>query len=219
MPISSASALSQRPRSASETAPPTRREAKREQTRKALIEAAMRLLSEKGFDETTVDEIAAAAGISRRTLFRHFPTKADLVTAWTWQMTDVLTETVNSCPLHFSLQEMVSVALEAVVPHMAPTKKEAFAFVCLIERTPALLSVSLQKYAKWEDSLAEALERRLPPTTDGTLAARVTARSAIAAFRTAVDEWIRVKGRAGLVPLLRRVLNLQAACFQPQHTD
>lgn len=192
----------------------SRREERRRQTQDALIEAAMRLLAEKGFEGTTTDEIAAAAGISRRTLFRHFPTKADLVTAWTQQMTDVLSERVQACPPEMSPQEVIRVALEAVVPHMAKTREEALAFVRLIEQDPGLQSVSLHKYACWEDSLTTVLEQRLPDVEGRALAARVAARSGIAAFRTAVDEWIRVKGRVGLVTLIRRVLALQMACFR-----
>ena len=192
----------------------SRREERRRQTQDALIDAAMRLLSEKGFNKTTTDEIAAAAGISRRTLFRHFPAKADLVTAWTQQMTDVLTRRVNACPADMLPQAVIQVALEAVVPYMAKTKEEALAFVRLIERTPELRSVSLNKYACWEDSLAAALEQRMSKSGDRALAARVAARSGIAAFRTAVDEWISVKGRTDLVVLIQRVIMLQIACFR-----
>ncbi|MBB2200975.1 TetR family transcriptional regulator [Gluconacetobacter tumulisoli] len=170
----------------------------------------MRLLSEKGFNETTVDEIAEVAGISRRTLFRYFPTKADIVTAWTQQMTDVLTTSVHHCPTDFTPRDIIRSALEAVIPKIAATREEAFSSVYLIERTPALLPVSLRKYAQWEDSLADALVIRLPASPDRKLAARVAARSGIAAFRTAVDEWIRLKGRRDLGVLLGKIMLLQS---------
>ncbi|GBQ70424.1 transcriptional regulator [Ameyamaea chiangmaiensis NBRC 103196] len=198
--------------------PLSRREQKRVDTHEALINAAMSLLSTRGFDATTVDDIAAAAGISRRTLFRYFPTKADIVTAWTGQMTAVLTRTVENCPPECPPQTLLAQALEAVIPHIAPTEHEAFAFVFLIERTPALLSVSLRKYAQWEDSLATALARRLPNSRDRHLAARVTARSGIAAFRTALDEWIRLNGTRPVLPILRQVLTLQAEQFSAPET-
>lgn len=201
-------------RSVQEPAGLSRRETRRLATQDALIEAAMRLLSEKGYEETTTDEIAAAAGISRRTLFRHFPTKADIVTAWTQAMTDVLTVRVNSCPAEMSPWQVLESALEAVVPQMAPTRAEALAFVRLIEQEPGLRSVSLQKYSRWEESLATALAERLPDTEDRMLAARAAARAGVAAFRTALDEWIRVKGRMALVPIIRRVFALQLALFR-----
>ncbi|GBQ92931.1 transcriptional regulator [Acetobacter nitrogenifigens DSM 23921 = NBRC 105050] len=195
--------------------PLSRREQRRIETHDALVDAAMSLLSSQGFDETTVDEIAATAGISRRTLFRYFPTKADIVTAWTLQMTSVLAATVDACPDGCSAQTLIGHALEAVIPHIAPTEAKALAFVVLIERTPALQPVSLRKYAQWEDSLANALSRRLPPSDGRALSARVAARSGIAAFRTALDEWIRIDGKQPLVPILRLVMKLQSDLLSP----
>ena len=174
----------------------------------------MRRLAAKGFDETTTDELALAAGVSRGTLFRYFPTKADIVTAWTQQMTDVLRAHVAGCLPGTSPHAMICSALEAVVPQMAGTQAEACAFVYLIERTPALLPVSLRKYAQWEDSLADALSHHLTNQPDCVLAARVAARSGIAAFRTAIDEWIRLKGRPQLVPIMRTVMALQARILE-----
>jgi AcrR family transcriptional regulator len=55
-----------------------RRERKREQTRRAIAEAAMRLFVERGFDEVTVAQVAEAADVSVNTVFNHFPTKEDL---------------------------------------------------------------------------------------------------------------------------------------------
>ena len=196
-----------------ETPALSRREIQRRETHRALITAAMTLLAAKGFEETTTDEIAIVAGVSRRTLFRYFPTKADIVTAWTQQMTDVRRVTVNACADGTPPQDMIRIALETVVPHIAKTQAESYAFVYLIERTPALLPVSLRKYAQWEESLASALLLRFPDMPDGRLAFRIAARSGVAAFRTAVDEWIRLKGRQPLIPIMQTVMTLQIKLF------
>ena len=58
------------------------RDQKKEQTREALFEAAIQLFRERGFTGTTVDDIAAAARVSRRTFFRYFPAKEAVVFPW-----------------------------------------------------------------------------------------------------------------------------------------
>ncbi|MGE6036642.1 TetR family transcriptional regulator, partial [Klebsiella pneumoniae] len=65
---------------ASDVAPPTGvRERKRRETLRRITDAGVRLFIEKGFDGTTVDEVAAAAGISRRTFFHYFDSKDDIL--------------------------------------------------------------------------------------------------------------------------------------------
>jgi AcrR family transcriptional regulator len=58
---------------------PTLIERRHQRTRADIAEAAVALFLERGFDETTMDDLAAAAGVSRRTAYRHFPSKDDLV--------------------------------------------------------------------------------------------------------------------------------------------
>ncbi len=76
---------------AATTAPATGlRERKRLQTRERLTKVAMELFLKRGFEETTLDDIAAAAEISRRSFFHHFASKEDLVLAWQDASTDFL---------------------------------------------------------------------------------------------------------------------------------
>jgi AcrR family transcriptional regulator len=61
---------------------PMRREARKQQTRERLLAAARSLFVRRGFDETSFDDIAEAAGVARQTAFNHFPRKDDFVAAW-----------------------------------------------------------------------------------------------------------------------------------------
>ena len=82
-----------------------RRERRKRKTREALLEAAFTLFAERGYHETTVDEIADAAGVSRRTAFRYVPTKHSLVfperehrlvTAWRAAITAVVPDLLDA---------------------------------------------------------------------------------------------------------------------------
>ena len=71
---------------------------KRQLVRDAIYESAIDLFATKGFDETTVEELAEAAGISRRSFFRYFQSKDDLLALNTVNCGNVLREDVESCP-------------------------------------------------------------------------------------------------------------------------
>lgn len=71
---------------------------KRQLVRDAIYESAIDLFTKKGFDETTVEELAEAAGISRRSFFRYFQSKDDLLALNTVNCGNVLREAVESCP-------------------------------------------------------------------------------------------------------------------------
>ncbi|RFD21214.1 TetR family transcriptional regulator [Komagataeibacter melaceti] len=207
---------------ATTTEPPRQglRERKQARVRSMIIAQAMRLFSAQGYDQTTVDEVAEAAEISRRTLFRMFETKGDIVLAWTKGMTQALTEALEACPKGTPPADAMMHAFISLVPRIAANRQDTYAFVYLIEKTPSLQTVSLQKYGKWEDCLAEGLLKRITERRNRKNAARLMARGGIAIFRTALDEWIRLKGRPALVPLLQKTYALQSSLWtQPEATQ
>lgn len=80
---------------------------KRQLVRDAIYDAAIDLFAQKGFDETTVEEIAEAAGISRRSFFRYFESKDDLLALNTVNCGEVLCKTVASVPQNLAPLEVV----------------------------------------------------------------------------------------------------------------
>ncbi|GAB6966991.1 TetR/AcrR family transcriptional regulator [Komagataeibacter kakiaceti JCM 25156] len=208
-----------KPIATTEAPRPGLRERKQARVRSMIIAQAMRLFSAQGYDQTTVDEVAEAAEVSRRTLFRMFETKGDIVLAWTKGMTQALTEALESCPRDTHPADAMMHAFISLVPRIAANRQDTYAFVYLIEKTPSLQTVSMQKYRKWEDCLAEGLLKRITERRSRRNAARLMARCGIAIFRTALDEWIRLKGRPALVPLLQKTYALQSSMWkQPDVT-
>src|ERR1700681_2856225 len=90
---------------------PGLRERKRQQTRERLTRAAMALFLERGFEATTLDDIATAADISRRSFFHYFASKEDVIFAWHEETTAALIAAVAARP---SGESMLSAAENAI---------------------------------------------------------------------------------------------------------
>ena len=79
-----------------------------------ITQAALRLFAERGFDGATIDEIAAAADVSRRTFFRYFARKEDVILDWKRQMADELRDAIDARPPDESPLDAVHGALATV---------------------------------------------------------------------------------------------------------
>ncbi|KKX34062.1 TetR family transcriptional regulator [Rhizobium sp. LC145] len=135
-----------------------RRERKRRQTRERIQQAAMTLFLERGFEETTVEDIAEAADVSKRSFFDYFPSKEDVVFAWQDTFAQHLMNAIAKRPPEEPAVSVVRHALLDTV--VAAADQRALAIGDLINRTPALKARDQLKYAKLEQKLAEALEAR-----------------------------------------------------------
>nr|WP_244375661.1 TetR family transcriptional regulator [Streptomyces ficellus] len=162
---------------------------KRQLVSDELTEAALQLLALKGFDGVTIDEIATTAGVSKRTFFRYFASKEDVVVRFLADMgTDIHAELAArpaAEPPSVALRHAVSVPLATCGDH----GERALRVVRLILRTPALLARFLERQAQWRDDLAAELARRLDldPATD--LYPRLAAAMALNAFDTVLQRW------------------------------
>ncbi|HEX3782578.1 MAG TPA: TetR family transcriptional regulator [Pseudonocardiaceae bacterium] len=168
------------------------RERKQQRQRAELVRIGMRLFAERGFDATTVDEIAEAAEVSRRTLFRYFGTKGDIVMEWARGTTTMLRDALRARPLDEHPFASLHAIFVTMCESFARNPRSVHAVSIMIERTPSLRPYSLLKHAQWEDALAEGLRQRAPEL--GELRSGLLARIAVAAFRTALDEWMLTDG-------------------------
>ncbi len=166
-----------------------------------LERVALALFARDGFDATTVDDIAAAAGIGRRTFFRYYDSKNDVVwgdfesglaafAAW-------LEESPADAPLGAALADAVVRfnALEA--PEVDAHRQR----MDLILRVPALQAHSTLRYAQWRDVVARFAAGRLG-LPEQSLHPQLVAHAALAAAVAAYDQWLR-DDQADLGELLR----------------
>ena len=162
------------------------RERKRQQTRERLTRAAMALFLDRGFEATTLDDIAAAAEISRRSFFHYFASKEDVVFAWQEEITAALIDAVAARPAAESMLTAAENAISAMVRQLEPG--EAIAMAQLKRDNPALQARDQVKYEKLERALADALARRAGHKTE-KLKARLVAMIATGAMRIGGDLW------------------------------
>jgi AcrR family transcriptional regulator len=180
---------------------PGLRQRKRQQTRERLTRAAMVLFLERGFEATTLDEIAAAADISRRSFFHYFASKEDVVFAWQEESTAALIAAVAARPASESMLAAAENAILATVRQIKPG--EAIAMARLKRDNPALQARDQVKYEKLERALAEALGKRAGHETE-ELQARLVAMIATGAMRIGAEFWADDGGCEKLEALVKR---------------
>ncbi|MCC2276906.1 MULTISPECIES: TetR family transcriptional regulator [Streptomyces] len=154
-----------------------------------LSEAALQLLALKGFDAVTIDEIAATAGVSKRTFFRYFASKEDVVVQFLADMGAGMRAALASRPLG----EQPSVALRHTVRDpmaaCADHSERALRVVQLILRTAALRARFLEHQDRWRDDLAAELAQRLGLDPDTDLYPQLAAGMALTAFDAVLRRW------------------------------
>ncbi|GAB3105686.1 TetR family transcriptional regulator [Streptomyces calidiresistens] len=167
-------------------------------TRDALRRSAFRLFLAEGYEKVTVARIAAGAGVSHMTFFRHFPTKEDVVLRDEYD--PMLEELVRSRPADHPPVERVRHAVTTALPAVYREERDAlYLRARLILRTPALRARMGESAA----SSSLAFERGLtPPGEDPAPAVRVIAAACTAALTTAITLWVEDEGRAELPDLV-----------------
>ena len=135
------------------------RELKKQHTRQLIADTAMRLFVQRGFDHVTVAEVAAAAGVSEKTVFNYFPTKEDLF----FDEVDEREEALLAAIRERKASEPITAALRRhQLGHCGRMCSAGFtAFARLIEESPHLRLKELEVMERFTRSLARALREEL----------------------------------------------------------
>jgi AcrR family transcriptional regulator len=161
------------------------RETKKRRTRQALIDAAMRLYREKGFEGVTIAEIAREADVAPRTFFGYFETKEDVFLGRGDDRLDRLVRAIHERDRRQPILSAVRpVLLEDREPPMAEYAARGPGLSDLL-RQPAIASRLRERWNRWEDRLAEAIADEVGASPDDpqphVVAAAITGAIRIAA--------------------------------------
>ena len=129
---------------------------KQELVRDAIYEAAIDLFEAKGFDETTVEEVALAAGVSRRSFFRYYASKDDLLAQGVIQYGAALTAAIETCPSTLGLFETVQETVFAGIKHTSSAQVLTRRIIQIAKRSISARKAHDSRLMDVEDSVAAA---------------------------------------------------------------
>jgi AcrR family transcriptional regulator len=183
---------------------PGLRQRQRVQTRRRIQEHAMRLFGRRGYDATTVADVAAAADVSSMTVFRHFPTKEDLVLTDEYDATII--DAIRARPADEPVIQRIGAALiETTANHDAADR------AMLLSRLRLGLSVPALRARMWDGQyqaqrlIVEGLRNKSGPSE---FELWVASGVCLAAVTAAILHWAEHDGRKDLVALMTEALRL-----------
>lgn len=169
---------------------------------------ALELFRREGFEKVTLDDLAAAAGVSRSTFLRYFGTKEEAVLAAFDAHGDQAADALRARPADEDDWTALRRALDTVIDRYREDPARALATTRLVRATPALCARQLEKQHGWRPALARALAERAgsaepaEPAEPASLSQTVRAAAALDCLNVAVDHWTASEGRLDLVALL-----------------
>ena len=154
-----------------------------------LEQVAFALFASQGFEATTVDEIATAAGIGRRTFFRYFPSKNDVPWGAFAGELERMRVRLKACPPEVPLMDAIRLALvdfNRVDPAQVPLHRRRME---LILRVPTLLAHSTLRFTAWRGVVAEFVAERTGRRADD-LAPQAIAHAVLGVSIAAYEHWL-----------------------------
>ena len=168
-----------------------------------LATAALELYSERGFEQTTVAEIARRAGLTERTFFRHYADKREVLFAGSRELEELLVQAVAGAPESAAPIDLLAVGLDAVSKMFADRREHARKRQAVIMANAELRERELIKLASMSAALADTLRRR----GVGEPAASLTAEAGVAVFKVGFERWIAAAEEREMSQLMRESLD------------
>lgn len=164
-----------------------------------LAKAAMTLYAQQGFEKTTAAEIAARAGLTERTFFRHFTDKREVLFYGMEMARDLLARAVADAPASAAPMDAVGAALGTLAAMLQENPEQVRLRDGIVSANPELRERELIKLARLAEAMAGALRDRGVPEPAASLAAE----TGIAVFKVASGRWISEPGQPDLPEIFR----------------
>jgi len=184
-----------------------------------LAKSAMALYAEQGFDQTTVAEIAARAGLTERTFFRHFTDKREVLFYGMEMLRDLLVRAVADAPASATAMDAVSAAFEAAGAMLQEDPDRVRLRDAIVSANAELRERELIKLAALASAVAGALSER----GFAEPAASLAAETGVAVFKIAFARWVSEPGQPDLPAIIREsarelrgMLTIQPASGRPR---
>ncbi|OON82759.1 TetR/AcrR family transcriptional regulator [Streptomyces tsukubensis] len=166
-----------------------------------ILETALRLFTEQGYDETPISQIAREAGVSQRTLFRYFAAKEDLLGGDQHRFGQVLADTVGEQPAEADVWEVLRAGLAAVLA-LHEGRDQALERFRLLHNTASLRAGHLEKRLRFQEELLPLVEARMDSAAGGVRArARAVLATAFACLDAASMTWVENGGEGDIIDL------------------
>jgi AcrR family transcriptional regulator len=193
------------------------RERKKNATKLALANAAIRLCLRHGVENVTVDDIAAEAEVSPRTFFNYFACKEEAIVAESRLRSERLIAELAARPADEPIADSLRTVVLILLNETAPGERtrQWVAEMRMLHRTPSVMPYQLASYAALERSLAEAIAARTGLDADRDMFPRVTACVTAAATRAALGRWLDQDEECSLTELANAAFDQIAPALTP----
>lgn len=178
------------------------RQRRREETKRTLFETAFTLFAERGFDNVTMEEVAAAAGMSRSTAYRRFPTKEDVVLEVPTRWQAEFDAAASKLPDDTTADQAIEAVSLAVAQHIDANRDTVLAAYTILDQSPSLQRSSATSTA-WPDRLS-ALVTRFADVDDETAA--LIAGAYMGAIDAMMQHWAASGGASQVTAATTRLL-------------
>ncbi|MEY2403259.1 MAG: hypothetical protein QOD38_810 [Acidimicrobiaceae bacterium] len=166
------------------------RERKKEKTREALVDSALRQFAERGFDHVTVEDIAGACDVSPRTFFRYFASKEDVLFADGDGFRAQLLESLAEQDPKVSAFAALASAIRMVAGHYAEQPERLRIRHRIVNSTPSLRTRAVERHHDWDSTVIDQLRASGRAEDLSDLDLRLIVGAMMTALRVAMDAWI-----------------------------